>query len=272
MQAPKVFLSASVGLFIALGCTSLPVGAALIDRGGGLIYDTVLNLTWLQDSNYAATSGYQVPGRGVGDPMDDGRMDWGEAVTWAQGLSYFDSVRGVWWSDWRLPDVRPVGGGPTMVSGTTIDGSSDDGYNVSAPMSAYAGSTASALAYMYFNNLGNVARCQPTDSWSTCRDPVLPRLVDFNFGPFSNSRGVYWTGSNANVPFPNDAWAFEYVGPGYGYQGATNSVGYLGRAYAWAVMDGDVAALAPVPEVGTSALMAAGLALLGLAMRLKRQR
>jgi len=32
--------------------------AILTDRGGGLIYDDDLNITWLQDANYADTSGY----------------------------------------------------------------------------------------------------------------------------------------------------------------------------------------------------------------------
>ena len=36
--------------------------AALFDRGGGLIYDDVLNVTWLQDANYAKTSGYDADG------------------------------------------------------------------------------------------------------------------------------------------------------------------------------------------------------------------
>lgn len=31
--------------------------ATLIDRGSGLIYDDVQNLTWLQDASYFATSG-----------------------------------------------------------------------------------------------------------------------------------------------------------------------------------------------------------------------
>jgi hypothetical protein len=44
--------------------------AELIDRGGGLIYDTVLDIKWLQDANYAQTSGYD----------DDGRMNWYTAV------------------------------------------------------------------------------------------------------------------------------------------------------------------------------------------------
>ena len=36
--------------------------AALIDRGGGLIYDDVKNLTWLQDTRYVVTSGYSATG------------------------------------------------------------------------------------------------------------------------------------------------------------------------------------------------------------------
>lgn len=43
--------------------------ATLYDRGGGLIYDDVLNITWLQDANYA-----------------DGKMTWADADAWADGL------------------------------------------------------------------------------------------------------------------------------------------------------------------------------------------
>ncbi|MBU1666439.1 MAG: PEP-CTERM sorting domain-containing protein [Gammaproteobacteria bacterium] len=67
--------------------------ATLIDRGGGLIYDDVLNVTWLSDANYAVTSGYDA----------DGRMNWADANAWAAGLSYYDSVRNVTYDDWRLP-------------------------------------------------------------------------------------------------------------------------------------------------------------------------
>jgi hypothetical protein len=61
--------------------------AVLTDRGGGMIYDSDLNITWLQDANYARTSGYDA----------DGLMTWLAATTWAANLSYggFD--------DWRLP-------------------------------------------------------------------------------------------------------------------------------------------------------------------------
>lgn len=53
-------------------------GAGLIDRGGGLIYDDVLDITWLQDANYALTSGYVAANLendgGFDDVFADGRM------------------------------------------------------------------------------------------------------------------------------------------------------------------------------------------------------
>lgn len=65
--------------------------AALIDRGGGLIYDTDLNITWLADANYAFTSGY--------DQQDftDGLMTYAYAMAWADQLTYGG------FTDWRLP-------------------------------------------------------------------------------------------------------------------------------------------------------------------------
>lgn len=35
--------------------------AALHDRGGDLIYDDVLNITWLRDANLAATNTFGLP-------------------------------------------------------------------------------------------------------------------------------------------------------------------------------------------------------------------
>ena len=70
---------------------SISAHAVLIDLGGGMIYSTDLDLTWLQDANYAQTSGYDA----------DGLMTWDEANTWATNLVYF----GV--SGWRLARVDP---------------------------------------------------------------------------------------------------------------------------------------------------------------------
>ena len=65
--------------------------AALENRGGGMIYDTVNNITWLADMNYAKTSGFD----------SDGLMTWTDAKAWAENLSFggFD--------DWRLPTLNP---------------------------------------------------------------------------------------------------------------------------------------------------------------------
>ncbi|MDD5113014.1 MAG: PEP-CTERM sorting domain-containing protein [Methylobacter sp.] len=85
---------------VALLATGLVFGstaqAALIDRGSGLIYDDILNITWLQDANYSKTSGYS----------GTGLMDWFTAKTWAANLVYHDSVRNVDYSDWRLPTTN----------------------------------------------------------------------------------------------------------------------------------------------------------------------
>jgi hypothetical protein len=76
---------------------TLPAYATLIDRGGGLIYDTDLNITWLQDANYAATSGVN----------STGQMNWSDAVAWTSGLT-FGGISG-----WRLPQYDQVNGSET---------------------------------------------------------------------------------------------------------------------------------------------------------------
>lgn len=47
------------------------VSATLWDRRGGLIYNDHLNITWLQDANYAKISGYDA----------DGLLIWNQAMT-----------------------------------------------------------------------------------------------------------------------------------------------------------------------------------------------
>ena len=50
--------------------------AALMDRGGGMVYDTTLDISWWSDWNHARTSGLSV----------DGRMHLSDATDWAQSL------------------------------------------------------------------------------------------------------------------------------------------------------------------------------------------
>ena len=77
--------AATALIIVASGVSSVS-NAALVDRGGGLIYDTDLNITWLANGNA------------------NGLMDWWQANDWASGLT----VDGV--SGWRLPitDAPPA--------------------------------------------------------------------------------------------------------------------------------------------------------------------
>ena len=96
---------------------SIPSHAALVDIGGGLIYDTVLDITWAQP---------------------DIVRNWDDANTWAAGLT-LGGVNG-----WRLPYLSvQAGAGPT-----------DAGFN---PIDCSAASEEACrdneLGYMFYQNL-----------------------------------------------------------------------------------------------------------------------
>ncbi len=79
-------------------CLTSAAHAALFDRGGGMIYDSSQDITWLQDGNYALTSGYPISYDCCGQPDPlPGSMSMDQQVTWADGLT----VGG--FTDWRLP-------------------------------------------------------------------------------------------------------------------------------------------------------------------------
>jgi hypothetical protein len=100
-------------LVVALGFPGL-AHATLVNNGGGLIYDTDLNITWYD---------FEAAGR-----------DWQEAKDWAADLEI--TVNGTKYSDWRLPtSLNQDDSGPT------------DGYNVT-------GSEMGHLYYTELGNKG----------------------------------------------------------------------------------------------------------------------
>ena len=231
----RVLLSVMIFFF---GLTGI-AGAALIDRGGGLIYDTELNITWLQDANIS------------------GQMTWTQAMNWAGNLEYYDSVRNVTWTEWRLPQILPING-TSYNYNYLFDGTSDKGYNISAPGSTYSGNTGSEMAYMFYNNLGNKGYCDFTGEGGQ------PGWGLKNTGPFINLQpDLYWSSLVYNIIDPNMAFYFNF-------NGGDQSGNYLDRYYyAWAVRDGDVT---PVPIPGAIWLFGSGLAGIIGFKKLKRNR
>ncbi len=231
----KTLLSATVLLTIT-GAAQ----AALLDRGGGLIYDTALNVTWLQDADYARTSGYVSP---EGPINANGSMTYYQADTWALDLNYYDSVRNVTYSDWRLPIVKPLEGSAVFNSSSNYNysnnGSTNVGLNISEQGTAYAGSTVSEMAHLFYNSLNNKSSCDPVASTaSSCVSQTGYGLT--NTGPFINLQsGEYWTNTDYKPGFAT-SWVFDF---GYGSQGYGSTDNFL---FAVAVRSGDVASV-PVP-------------------------
>lgn len=84
-----------------------------------MIYDTDLDVTWLQDASYARTSGFDA----------DGFMSWDDAQAYVASLVYqgFD--------DWRLPSARDYLDGTLPPAGNHV--------------------TQSEMGHLYFIELGN---------------------------------------------------------------------------------------------------------------------
>ena len=154
----------ALALLLSIGAAQ----AALVDRGGGFIYDTEQDITWLQDANYAQTSGF--------DP--DGRMTWDTAVSWADGLSVYDSVRDVTYDDWRLATtLQPDPSCSIQTGGDSL------GYDC----------TGSEMGHLF--NVDGISAGTP--------------------GLFTNLQsGSYWSGTEY-APNTSYAWYFYF---NYGYQ------------------------------------------------------
>jgi hypothetical protein len=229
-------------LSLTLAAATLPMvaaQAALHDRGRGLIYDDVWNITWMADANYGVTSG------GI-DPLltFNGQVEWFDALNWAHWLEYGG------YDDWRLPSALNLDGllpqdqtnCPRV--GHPCD-NSELGYMFNVYMQVPGPSDHSILEARSSANLALFKNLQPSEYWTETLEggyPLSQFVYTFDFG----------------------SGRTKMAQSGYFVSGFNN------WAVAWAVRDGDVIDVSAVPEPQTAALMLAGVGLAGWAARRRR--
>lgn len=175
MEAFRVMLALVAGLGI-----SGVARAVLVDRGGGLLYDTDLNVTWLADANYAKTSGYVHTLSGAGS---DGTMTWDQAEAWVAALVYRDPVRKIDLKGWRLP--KTLQPDPAC---SAHAGNDSFGYQC----------TGSELGHLFYAELGGKTATP------------IGRVHNASYALFSHApASLYWSGTGY-ASDPGRAWSFMF--------------------------------------------------------------
>jgi len=158
----------------------------------------------------------------------DGLMTWSEAMTWAGNLSYGG------YSDWRLPNTLVPDSNCVFPSGAV-----STGYNC----------TGSEMGHLFYNELGGVAFSD------------IATTHNANYSLFNNVKSnFYWSGTEY-APNTSLVYGFFFAQGFQEIDSKTNPA----DVYAWAVRDGNVAAV-PVP----GALWLFGSGLMGLAAIARR--
>jgi len=275
---------------VVLSMTVASAQAALsVPAGNGLVVnDSSLNIAWTQDANLFLTQANSYAGGASafvtaiintsGGVISDlpnsydtpansgtynlsasdfntstGYLDFWGAKAWVNYLNS-NSYAGI--SDWRLPNVTPVNG-ISFDHTLSFNGTTDRGFNSTA-----VNATASELAYLYFNELGNLS------AFNTAGAPQAGSGL-INSGPFANlQNGPYWSGAEYAFTSATDfdhAWLFSNANGAQGSGPKNDNT----RFFAIAVHDGQIAA---VPLPASVWLLSSALAGLGVLGRRKDRR
>ncbi len=222
---------------LALALYTFSSHAALIDRGGGLIYDDVLDITWLSNASAARGTLFD-----DGTSDTDGFMNHSSANAWVTA----STIGG--YTNWRLPNMDVNGDEVRTVCQTATEVDCRD----------------NELGYMFYYNLGGTLGSPVWDSGhanlSLFSNIELPSTV--------NNVSPYWSSNVDNETGLDGHWGFR-MADGDDLSGGFTG-GYSGAsAGAWAVRDGDVA-VSSVPIPSAVWLFTSGLiGLIGIAKKRK---
>jgi len=257
----RLYLASAAAVAVA-GSLASSASAALLARPGGYYYDTVLDITWAPDTNYAKSFGLS----------DTGLVTQQGADFLADGFVFHNQATNVLHTDWRLPTLGPdVHDFDPRIEGSNGrhprgQGATGTGWGTPADSGIY-----SELGWMYYANLGGLPRCESVGEEPCEFNPNhgLPNHGSGpDKGPFTNLQlDFYWTDVRVQGAGFDTFYAFTFDDGNQNPRAMQN--GQEGVAYVWLVHDGDVAA-APVPEPSTWALLLAGFGAMGAALRRRR--
>ena len=240
------YFSIFIGISFVV-CNISAARASLIDSGNGLIYDDILDISWLKDANLAESNTFGVSGIAV-----DGTMNWYTAFDWIDALN---SNNYMGYSTWRMPTLTPVDG-VSFDYTVSYDGSTDRGFNNT--------STSNELSNLYYSSLGNLGLCttsnvtgSPADSCEETSGGLWGLQNTDHFRNLTASR--YWT----DVKHEEDSLRAFDMDFTFGQMGTG---GKEGNKIVWAVLDGNVSAV-PVP----AAIWLFGSGLIGISLATKRK-
>src|SRR3989344_1546518 len=165
----------------ALGLVSAAADAALVDRGGGLIFDDDLNITWQANANLAATNTFGVSGISTSG-VNAGIVDWPTAQSW---IAAMNTANYLGYSDWRLPTTLQ----PDATCAAQVNGNS---YGKNC--------TGSEMGHLFYAELGGVA-WQPIAS-----------THNTNYNLFQNimPNAVFYLSGTEYAPNTLYAWDFSF--------------------------------------------------------------
>lgn len=181
MKSQKTLLALAL---LASAAVTGTAQASLIDRGNGLIYDNVKDITWTANANI------------------NGLMTWTQAVSWADNL-----VLGGY-SDWRLPTTIPA----TFGWNQTGSELGELFYNELGGVAGSSITTTHNANYNLFTNVQSYAYWSGADYSPGSGDAwTFDTNVGFQGSTYMSFQLYAWavrSGDVSPVPVPGAVWLF----------------------------------------------------------------